>query len=61
MPLAKHQVEEVYLKADRTMTEAKGSVVDDVDLYKRRRPDSSLDGVPTDRFYYQNLPLSIAA
>jgi hypothetical protein len=52
-PLVKHQV-------DCTVTGAKRSIADDVDLYKRKRPDSSLDGVPADRFYYQNLPLSIA-
>lgn len=53
--------DEVYLKAYRTVTEAKHSLAQYIDLYNKRRPHSSLDGVPPDTFYYQHLPLPMAA
>ena len=53
--------DEVYLKACRTVTEAKHSLADYIDLYNKRRPHSSFDGVPPDTFYYQHLPLTMAA
>ena len=53
--------EEVYLKAYRTVTEARESIGDYVTLYNQRRPHSSLDGAPPDTFYYQHLPQQMAA
>ena len=53
--------DEVYLKAYRTVTEARKSIGDYVTLYNQRRPHSSLDGIPPDTFYYQHLPQKIAA
>ena len=53
--------DEVYLKAYRTVTEARKSIGDYVTLYNQRRPHSSLDGIPPDTFYYQHLPQKMAA
>jgi putative transposase len=53
--------DEVYLKAYRTVTEARKSIGDYVTIYNQRRPHSSLDGIPPDTFYYQHLPQKMAA
>jgi len=53
--------EEVYLKAYDTVKEARTSIGKYIDLYNRRRPHSSLDGVPPDTFYYNHLPQQMAA
>ena len=53
--------EEVYLKAYDSVTEARRSIGTYLDFYNRRRPHSSLDGVPPDRFYFNARPLPMAA
>mgnify|MGYP001158335930 FL=1 len=54
--------EEVYLKAYETVTEARRSIGIYLNFYNRERPHSSLDGIPPDQFYYNNLlPLPLAA
>ena len=54
--------EEVYLKAYETVTEARRSIGIYLNFYNRERPHSSLDGIPPDQFYYNNLlPLPMAA
>lgn len=53
--------EEVYLKAYASVTEARRSLGTYLDFYNRRRPHSSLDGVPPDRFYFNSRPLPLAA
>ena len=54
--------EEVYLKAYETVTEARRSIGSYLNFYNRERPHSSLDGIPPDQFYYNNLlPLPMAA
>jgi putative transposase len=54
--------EEVYLKADETVTEARRSIGIYLNFYHGERPHSSLDGIPPDQFYYNNLrPLPMAA
>jgi len=53
--------EEVYLKAYDSVREARESIGNYIDFYNRRRPHSSLDGVPPDTFYYQHLPQLMAA
>ena len=54
--------EEVYLKAYETVTEARRSIGIYLNFYNRERPHSSLDGIPPDHFYYNNLlPLPMAA
>jgi putative transposase len=53
--------EEVYLKAYDSVTEARRSIGTYLDFYNRRRPHSSLDGVPPDRFYFNSRPLPMAA
>jgi len=53
--------EEVYLKAYDSVREARASIGSYIDFYNRRRPHSSLDGVPPDTFYYQHLPQLMAA
>jgi len=60
-PIRTIKYEEVYLKAYRTVTEARHSIGDYVTLYNQRRPHSSLDGVSPDTFYYQLLPQQMAA
>ena len=47
--------EEVYLKAYETVTEARRSIGIYLNFYNRERSDSSLDGIPPDQFYYNNL------
>ena len=54
--------EEVYLKAYETVTEARRSIGIYLNFYNTERPHSSLDGIPPDQFYYNNLlPLPLAA
>lgn len=53
--------EEVYLKAYDSVREARASIGNYIDFYNQRRPHSSLDGVPPDTFYYNSLPLPMAA
>jgi putative transposase len=53
--------EEVYLKAYASVTEARRSIGTYLDFYNRRRPHSSLDGVPPDQFYCNSRPLPMAA
>ena len=54
--------EEVYLKAYETVTEARRSIGIYLNFYNRERPHSSLDGIPPEQFYYNNLlPLPLAA
>ena len=53
--------EEVYLKAYASVTEARRALGTYLDFYNRRRPHSSLDGVPPDRFYSNSRPLPMAA
>ena len=50
--------EEVYLRAYDSVLDARVSIGRYLDLYNRRRPHSSLDGVTPDQAYYgaQNLP-----
>jgi len=49
--------EEVYLKAYETVTEARRSIGIYLNFYNTERPHSSLDGIPPDQFYYNNLLL----
>jgi len=44
--------EEVYLKADETVTEARRLIGIYLNFYHRERPHSSLDGMSPDQFYY---------
>jgi putative transposase len=54
--------EEVYLKVYETVTEARRSIGIYLNFYNRERPHSSLDGIPPNQFYYNNLlPLPMAA
>ena len=53
--------EEVYLKAYDSVREARASIGNYIDFYNRRRPHSSLDGVPPGTFYYNHLPQLMAA
>ena len=54
--------EEVYLKAYETVTEARRSIGIYLNFDNTVRPHSSLDGIPTDQFYCNNLlPLPMAA
>ena len=55
--------EEVYLRAYDSVSDARGSIGRYLDLYNRRRPHSSLDGMTPDRAYfgYPMLPVRLAA
>ncbi len=54
--------EEVYLRAYDSVSQARGSLARYLDFYNTERPHSSLDGIPPDQFYYNNLlPLPMAA
>jgi putative transposase len=53
--------EEVYLKAYDSVSEARISIGAYLDFYNRRRPHSSLDGVPPDQAYFNPLPFRAAA
>ena len=44
--------EEVYLHADESGPDARASIGRYLDLYNRRRPHSSLDGMTPDQAYY---------
>ncbi len=50
--------EEVYLHAYDSVPDARASIGRYLDLYNRRRPHSSLDGMTPDQAYYgaQRLP-----
>jgi putative transposase len=55
--------EEVYLRAYDSVSDARFSIGRYLDLYNRRRPHSSLDGMTPDRAYFgsQMLPVRLAA
>jgi putative transposase len=56
--------EEVYLRAYDSVSEARTSIGRYLDLYNRRRPHSSLDGMTPDRAYFGSppmLPVRLAA
>jgi putative transposase len=56
--------EEVYLRAYDSVSDARGSIGRYLDLYNRRRPHSSLDGMTPDRAYFgphSLLPIRLAA
>ena len=56
--------EEVYLRAYDSVSEARTSIGRYLDLYNRRRPHSSLDGMTPDRAYFGSppmLPVRVAA
>jgi putative transposase len=55
--------EEVYLRAYDSVSDARASLGRYLDLYNRRRPHSSLDGMTPDRAYfdYPMLPVRLAA
>jgi putative transposase len=53
--------EEVYLHAYDTVSAAKAGLNRYFRFYNSRRPHSSLDRQTQDQFYFESLPLSIAA
>jgi putative transposase len=56
--------EEVYLRAYDSVSDARASIGRYLDLYNRRRPHSSLDGMTPDRAYFgphSLLPVRLAA
>ena len=56
--------EEVYLRAYDSVSDARGSIGRYLDLYNRRRPHSSLDGMTPDQAYFgpqHMLPIRLAA
>jgi putative transposase len=56
--------EEVYLHAYDSVSDARTSIGRYLDLYNRRRPHSSLDGMTPDRAYFGShtmLPVRLAA
>ena len=53
--------EEVYLRAYDSVSDARASIGRYLDLYNRRRPHSSLDGITPDQAYFTPLPLRLAA
>jgi len=53
--------EEVYLRAYDSVSDARASLGRYLDLYNRRRPHSSLDGMTPDQAYFTALPLRLAA
>ncbi len=48
--------EEAYLHAYDTVSAARKRIGRYLDFYNRNRPHQTLDGVPPDAFYYDNLP-----
>ena len=48
--------EEVYLHAYDTVSAARKGIQRYLDFYNRNRPHQTLDGIPPDAFYYDNLP-----
>jgi putative transposase len=56
--------EEVYLRAYDSVFDARASLGRYLDLYNRRRPHSSLDGMTPDQAYFgpqHMLPIRLAA
>lgn len=53
--------EEVYLRADDSVAEARASLGRYLDFYNRKRPHSSLDARTPDRAYFDHLPTAMAA
>jgi putative transposase len=53
--------EEVYLRADDSVGDARASLGRYLDFYNRTRPHSSLAAQTPDRAYFDNLPLLAAA
>jgi putative transposase len=53
--------EEVYLRADNSVSEARASIGRYLDFYNGQRPHSSLDGMTPDQAYFPPLPLRLAA
>jgi|ETNmetMinimDraft_16_1059900.scaffolds.fasta_scaffold209788_1 putative transposase len=54
--------DEIYLKAYRTVTLKPRNRLGSTSISTTREdPNSSLDGVPPDTFYYQHLPQQMAA
>ena len=56
--------EEVYLRAYDSVSDARVSIGCYLDLYNRRRPHSSLDGMTPDQAYFgpqSMLPIRLAA
>jgi putative transposase len=53
--------EEVYLKVYESVGEARSSIGRYLDLYNRRRPHSSLDGMTPDRACFPPPPIRMAA
>jgi putative transposase len=53
--------EEVYLHAYETVSSAKAGLDRYFQFYNSRRPHSSLDRQPPDQFYFEALPLPMAA
>ena len=48
--------EEVYLHAYDTVSAARKGIERYLGFYNRKRPHQTLDGIPPDAFYYNNLP-----
>ena len=53
--------EEVYLRADGAVGEARASIGRYFAFYNSRRPHSSLAAKTPDQTYFDNLPLAMAA
>jgi putative transposase len=53
--------EEVYLRADDSVSAARASIGRYLDFYNGRRPHSSLAGTTPDKAYFTSLPLRLAA
>jgi putative transposase len=53
--------EEVYLRADDSVAEARASIGRYLDFYNRKRPHSSLDARTPDQAYFDGLPVVAAA
>jgi len=50
--------EEMYLKADESVSEARASIGHYLSFYNAGRPHSSLDRQTPDQVYFNTLPLS---
>jgi len=53
--------EEFYLKADDSVSEARGSLADSLAFHNQRRPHSSLDRRTPNEAYFQRTSLAVAA
>jgi putative transposase len=53
--------EEVYLHAHDTVSDARAGIGNYFNLYNRRRPHSSMEGQISDRVYFSQRPLTLAA